>query len=89
MNDPLIHTKDTPVEGEKFFDRAMDLDCVVAIEFVTVKGQKLITDIEVNIAYTPSGWQEEIIAAIEERHPGCAFTTHPSFKLVKQKPLIV
>jgi hypothetical protein len=91
MIDPYLHTIEPAVERETILDERIEagngnlIPCDVQYDYVVVEGKILIIDIEVKTAFTPSGYQESVIAMIEERQPGCQFNSHPAFKMIKLK----
>lgn len=89
MTDPYLHTKDV-IDRDTFTDDLITvnerkIECTVQYDFCVVNGQVLVTDIEVKTMFTPLSWQEQVIDMIRERHPGCEFSSHPAFRMVKLK----
>lgn len=89
-HEPYFYTKDPVIERGTFTDDLITandrkLECTVRYDFTVVNGKVLVTSIEVKTMFTPSGYQEQVIAMIEERHPGCEFNSTPAFKMVELK----
>lgn len=91
MTEPLTYRKDSPVYSDVILDA--ELHHAGHILFCGIKywyliddrtGDMLVTDVEVNTAFTPSGYQEQVMEIIRAERPG-KVEFESGFKTIKQK----